>query len=68
MASRVIPWPNKSMNADLGEALDAVDLLDEALLQALSGKQPTGLQCAALTVVDGLRRKYNRAPRFGTVA
>jgi hypothetical protein len=60
MATRVIPWPNNSMTADLSEALDAVDLLEEALIQALDDRLPTGLQIAALTVVAGLRDKHRR--------
>jgi hypothetical protein len=62
MAARVIPWPKISMTADLSEALDAVDLLEEALVQALDDRVPTGLQIAALSVVKGLRRKHGREP------
>ena len=62
MAARVIPWPKASMTADLSEALDAVDLLEEALIQALDDRVPTGLQIAALSVVAGLRDKHGRGP------
>ena len=60
MAARVIPWPKVSMSADLSEALDAVDLLEEALVQALDDRAPTGLQIAAMAVVAGLRQKHGR--------
>jgi hypothetical protein len=63
MTARVIPWPKASMPAaDLSEALDAVDLLEEALIQALDDRLPTALQMAALSVVDGLRHKHGREP------
>ena len=62
MTARVIPWPKVSMPADLSEALDAVDLLEEALIQALDYRVPTGLQIAALSVVEGLRHKHGRGP------
>ena len=42
MAARVIPWPKISITADLSEALDAIDLLEEALVQALDDRLPTG--------------------------
>jgi hypothetical protein len=51
--------------ADLSEALDAIDLLAEALSQAIGERTPTGLQVAALTVVDGLRVKHHRGRGFG---
>ena len=46
----------------LREALDAVDLFEEALLQAIGDRSPTGLQIAAFATVAGLRRKHNRGP------
>jgi hypothetical protein len=65
MTARVIPWPKISTTADLSEALDAVDLLEEGLFQALDDRAPTGLQIAALTVVAGLRHKHGREPGIG---
>ena len=62
MTARVIPWPKVSMPVDLLEALDAVDLLEEALMQALDDRVPTGLQVAALSVAAGLRDKHGREP------
>ena len=57
MTARVIPWPKASMPAaDLSEALDAVDLLEEALGSGPRRSGPTALQIAALSVVAGLRR------------
>jgi len=44
--SRVIPWPHISMTADLGEALDAVDLLEEALRQAVGERLPSACKPA----------------------
>jgi hypothetical protein len=60
MTARVILWPKTSITADLSEALDAVDLLEEALLQAVGDQTPTGLQIAAMSVVADLRRKHGR--------
>jgi hypothetical protein len=60
MSARVIPWPKNFMTADLGEALDAVDLLEMALLQAVGDRTPTGLQIAAISLVTGLRQKHGR--------
>ena len=37
-------------------------LLEEALIQALDDRVPTGLQIAALSVVAGLRHKHGREP------
>jgi hypothetical protein len=37
-------------------------LLEEALIQALDDRVPTGLQIAALSVVAGLRDKHGREP------
>jgi hypothetical protein len=50
------------VTADLSEALDAVDLLREALAQSIAGQQPTWMQAAAIAVADGLQRKHGRAP------
>jgi len=62
MSARVIPWPGFAMTADLSEALDAIDLMNEALVQAIGNRRPTGLQAAALVVVAGVRRKHGREP------
>ena len=48
------------MTADLSEALDAVSLLAEALVQSLEGRSPTGLEAAALGAAEGLCLKHNR--------
>jgi hypothetical protein len=60
MSARIVHFPLTQASADLSEALDAVDLLEEALIQALGDRSPTGLQIAALATVAGLRRKHNR--------
>ena len=62
MSARILHFPLTRMSADLDEALDAVDLLEEALIQALAERTPTGLQVAALAVVAGLRQKHRRQP------
>jgi hypothetical protein len=48
------------MTADLGEALDMVALLAEALVQALDGRSPTGLEAAALSATEALCHKHHR--------
>jgi hypothetical protein len=60
MSARVIPWSKNSMTADLGDALDAIDLLEEAMLQAIGDRTPSGLQIAATSVAAGLRHKHRR--------
>ena len=62
MAARIVNFPLARITADLREALDAVDLFEEALLQAIGDKPPTGLQVAAFATVAGLRRKHSRGP------
>ena len=49
-----------STSADLSEALDAVDLLCETLIQAIGDREPTDLELAVMGVVVGLRSKHNR--------
>ena len=62
MAARVIPFPSIAMTADLTEALDAVDLLEEALRHAVGERLPSGMQASALAVAAGLRHKHKREP------
>ena len=62
MAARIVNFPLARIAADLSEALDAVDLFEEALIQAIGDRSPTGLQIAAFATAAGLRRKHNRGP------
>ena len=57
MSAGILSFPI-ARSADLTEALDAVWLLHEALIQAMGDHRPTGLQIAALAVVAGLQEKH----------
>jgi hypothetical protein len=50
------------MAADLSQALDALDLLAEAMAQSRGKNKPTRLQANVIAVVEALRRKHNRDP------
>ena len=62
MAARVIPFPLIPMTAGLTEALDAVDLLEEALRHAVGERLPSGMQASDLAVAAGPRQKHKRGP------
>ena len=62
MSARILHFPLTRMSRALYEALDAVDLLEEALVQALAERSPSALQIAALAMVANLRNKHGRQP------
>ena len=60
MVARVINFTGTRINAHLSEALDAVDLLEAALVQSLGERAPTGLEIAPLATAENLRCKHKR--------
>jgi hypothetical protein len=59
-SAQILPFRPVPPSADLNEALDALDLMGEVLRQAIGKRPPTGLQRAALGVIDSLKQKHNR--------
>jgi len=59
MRPRAIPWPAISRHADLGEALDTIELLTEALAEAIGNGAPSERQAAAIEAAQRLRRKHH---------
>lgn len=61
-SARVLPPSFPIMAADLSQALDALELLAEALAQSQGKKKPMRQQANVMAVVEALRRKHNRDP------